>query len=163
MFRRIPVALRLASAHKRALKNFADELSRQVTEGRPFNCVVTNDRELRRLNYDFLGHDYSTDVLSFPSGDSSDVVSPRASACFELLGDVAISSERASAQAAEFGHSLIDELRILMLHGVLHLSGFDHESDSGRMARAERKWRVHFALPQTLIERSGAPAGGVRR
>jgi probable rRNA maturation factor len=183
-FRGIPVSLGLSSAHKRALKDFANDLAMQITEGRPFTCVVTNDRELRRLNHDFLGHDYPTDVLSFPSGDnwsrkrrktvavsstlrkdpaSSDAVSQRASAPFTLLGDLAISSERASAQAAEFGHSLLEEIRVLMLHGVLHLSGFDHESDGGRMARAEKKWRTHFDLPQTLIQRNGTRHSGVRR
>lgn len=145
------MSLRLSSEHKRALKEFANDLARQVTEGRPFTCVVTNDRELRRLNRDFLGHDYPTDVLSFPSGDAS------------LLGDLAISCERASTQAAEFGHALLDELRVLMLHGVLHLSGFDHESDGGRMARAEKKWRTYFDLPQTLIRRNGVERHGVRR
>jgi probable rRNA maturation factor len=81
-------------------------------------------------------------VLSFPSGDSS------------FLGDLAISAARAQAQARVFGHGLLDEIRILMLHGVLHLLGYDHEIDRGKMARAERKWRATFSLPTSLIERS---------
>jgi probable rRNA maturation factor len=144
LFRAIPVSLRLSIEQKHLLKQFANDLARRVTEGRMFTCVVTNDRELQRLNKDFLGHDYPTDVLSFPSGDA------------RLLGDLAISSERASAQAAEFGHSLLDELRILMLHGVLHLTGFDHERDRGRMALSEQKWRSQFDLPLTLIARAEA-------
>lgn len=140
-FRGIPAALRLSSEQKRVLKDFASTLSAAVADGRVFTCVITNDRELRRLNKDFLGHDYSTDVLSFPLRDDT------------AVGDLAISSERAADQASRLGHSLLDEIRVLMLHGVLHLCGFDHERDGGRMARAERKWRASFDLPQTLIAR----------
>ncbi len=104
--------------------------------------MITDDRELRRLNREFLQNDYPTDVLSFPSeaqeGD---------------LGEIAISSGRAAAQAAEFGHSLTAEIQILILHGVLHLIGMDHESDAGEMSRAEKRWRKRFNLPTGLIER----------
>jgi len=95
---------------------------------------------LRRLNREFRGKDYPTDVLSFPGSDGH-------------LGDLAISAARARAQAREFGHTTEDELRILMLHGVLHLMGMDHEADNGRMARAERRWRRELGLPNGLIER----------
>ncbi len=70
-----------------------------------------------------------------------------------LLGDVAISLARARAQAREFGHSAEQEVRILMLHGLLHLLGMDHASDGGRMARAERRWRIKLGLPNGLIDR----------
>ena len=90
-----------------------------------FQCLITGDEELRRLNRQFLGKDYPTDVLSFPAGDD------------DMLGEIAISAERAAEQAREFGHSVEDEIRILMLHGVLHLAGMDHERDRGAMARAE--------------------------
>ena len=69
------------------------------------------------------------------------------------LGDIAISLQRARAQAARYGHAIEKEIRILMLHGVLHLIGHDHESDSGRMARAEKRWRRALGLPGGLIER----------
>ena len=72
------------------------------------------------------------------------------------LGEIAISVDRARAQAAQHGHSLADELRILMLHGALHLAGFDHASDSGEMARAEARWRKRFGLPDSLIERAAS-------
>lgn len=143
LFQAIPAQLKPDSRARRELAAFATALSRDVADGRPFNCLVTNDKALRKLNKDFLGHDYATDVLSFPAEGSS------------RLGDLAISAERAQAQADEFGHSLIDELRVLMLHGVLHLVGFDHETDKGRMKREERKWRVQFELPNTLISRVG--------
>jgi probable rRNA maturation factor len=69
------------------------------------------------------------------------------------LGDVAISLPRARAQARTFGHTVEREIQILMLHGVLHLLGFDHETDRGRMARAEKRWRTRLGLPDGLIER----------
>jgi probable rRNA maturation factor len=72
------------------------------------------------------------------------------------LGELAISVERADAQANSFGHSRVDEIRVLMLHGLLHLAGMDHETDRGAMSRAEKKWRSYFALPATLISRANA-------
>lgn len=141
LFGSIPAGLRLTISEKNALKSFAHELTSQVSEGWTFTCRFTNDRELKKLNSDFLGHDYPTDVLSFPSGDAG-------------LGDLAISVERASEQAQEFGHTRLDEMRLLMLHGLLHLLGHDHERDTGEMARAERKWRAVFSLPATLIARA---------
>ena len=87
--------------------------------------------ELRRLNRDFRKQDRATDVLSFPSRQS-----------LGFLGDVAISFEHARRQAAEYGHPVSQEIEILMLHGVLHLLGMDHEKDRGQMARAESKWRA---------------------
>src|SRR5579871_4168846 len=112
---------------------------RRIARGRQVSCLITGDRELRRLNRRFRGADYATDVLSFPN---------------ENGGEIAISLDRAKAQAAEHGHSVFDEIRILMLHGVLHLSGLDHEKDSGEMARAERRWRRRLGLPAGLIERA---------
>jgi probable rRNA maturation factor len=129
---------------KTELRRFLGELTRRVTRGRAIACLVTNDAELRRLNKAYLHKDYPTDVLSFP-----------ATAGNGFAGDVAISIERARAQAAEYGHSLEDELRILMLHGALHLAGMDHERDSGEMARAEARWRRRLGLPSALLERSG--------
>ena len=69
------------------------------------------------------------------------------------LGDLAISYDRAREQARELGHRTEDELRVLLLHGVLHLIGLDHERDAGRMARIEKRWRKCFGLPAGLIER----------
>jgi probable rRNA maturation factor len=138
----VRVPRRIAPGAKRSLQRFARQVSVQIAAGRAFTCVIAGDRTLQRLNREYLGRDYATDVLSFPSGDSS------------FLGDLAISAVRAQAQARAFGHGLLDEIRILMLHGVLHLLGYDHEIDRGKMARAERKWRATFSLPTSLIERS---------
>jgi len=142
-FRRVPAEVRPL-----ALRRFARRLQREVCAGRCFDCLVTTDTELQRLNRDFRGKDYATDVLSFP-------VVGRASSP-PSLGDIAISHHRARSQARAFGHSSETEIRILMLHGVLHLLGMDHETDRGRMARAEKRWRVRLGLPHGLVERARA-------
>jgi probable rRNA maturation factor len=133
-----------------ALRRFARRLQREVCRGRSFACLVTGDAELRRLNREFRGKDYATDVLSFPIDGAPAGVAPGEGAS---LGDIAISFQRARAQAREFGHEPEREVRILMLHGVLHLMGMDHETGPG-MARAEKQWRARLRLPAGLIERS---------
>lgn len=146
----IPLLVRNVSRRvpRTLLREFLNELVHRIAKGRGIGCVITDDRELRQLNRRFRGKNYATDVLSFPSAaDHGD------------LGEMAISVDRAAVQAAEHGHSLTNELRILMLHGALHLAGFDHEEDSGEMARAEIRWRKRFGLPVGLIER----ASGVGR
>ena len=135
-YRRKPATLDLA-----AMEGFAELLRRRVAKRTEFHCLITGDAELQALNRAFLRQDHPTDVLSFPG------IPP-------YLGDIAISLARARAQARRFRHSLEDELRILMLHGILHLTGLDHESDSGEMARAEQRWRKKLGLPISLTERS---------
>ncbi len=130
---------------RRALRAFAARLREQVTKGRTFTCLISRDAELQRLNREFLNKDYPTDVLSFPSGSDDG-----------LLGEIAISLDRARSQAAEHGHTAGDEIRILMLHGILHLMGMDHERDHGQMRRAETRWRKLLELPNGLIERAHA-------
>lgn len=143
LFGALPKALRFSREEKRVLKDFARTLQNRVADGRAFTCLLTDEGELRRLNKDFLKRDYATDVLSFASDDS-----------LNGLGDIAISVERSEAQALEFGHQRLDEICVLMLHGVLHLAGMDHEHDDGQMARAEHKWRTELGLPETLIGRA---------
>jgi probable rRNA maturation factor len=127
------------------LRAFADRLRDEVAHGRSFTCLISRDAELQRLNREFLKKDYPTDVLSFPSGARDG-----------FLGEMAISADRAAEQAANNGHSTSDEIRILMLHGVLHLLGFDHQGDRGRMRRTETIWRKTLGLPAGLIERARA-------
>jgi probable rRNA maturation factor len=145
-FRRVPASLR-----RTPIERFARTLQKEVAKGRPFDALITGDAELRRLNRDFRGKDYATDVLSFPAEPL--VSEPRPSGSGPFLGDIAISLGRARAQAREFHHSIEHEVQILMLHGVLHLLGHDHETDSGAMARAEKRWRQKLGLPNGLIER----------
>jgi probable rRNA maturation factor len=143
LFRSLPFTVELTAEEKRLITSFARTLSARVANGRPFTCVISDDSELRRLNHAFRGRDYSTDILSFPSQQS-----------VGDMGDMIISMERAEQQASEFGHGRTDEIRILMLHGLLHLAGMDHERDRGQMAGAERKWRQQLGLPVTVIARA---------
>jgi probable rRNA maturation factor len=128
----------------RALCLYARNLQRRIARGRAFDCIITGDPEMRRLNREFRGQDHATDVLSFPAAPGFDA---------PYLGDLAISIQRARAQARRFGHEAEEEVRILMLHGLLHLMGMDHENGDGRMDRAERRWRLRLGLSCGLIER----------
>ena len=101
------------------------------------------------MNLQFRGVDKPTDVLSFPALSQVPNGSPG--------GDLAISLETASVQAANFGHTLAMEVKILILHGLLHLAGYDHERDQGQMRRRENLLRKQFALPAGLVERSRQP------
>lgn len=143
LMRRAPSGLR-----RGPLEAFAHQLRERVTAGRWFQCLITDDGELQRLNRQFLGKDYPADVLSFPAAENAETLAG--------LGEIAISYQRAREQAGEFGHSMRDEIRILMLHGVLHLMGMDHERDRGAMARTEAAWRNRLGLPTGLIERANA-------
>ncbi len=144
----IPLLFRTRSRVRREeLRAFLGEITKRVAKGRAVGCLIAGDAELQRLNREFRGKDYATDVLSFPAAKNG---------TDGLCGDLAISIDRARAQAKEYGHSVEDELRILMLHGALHLAGLDHETDGGEMARAEARWRKRFNLPLSLIERNGA-------
>ena len=103
---------------------------------------MTDDAELRRLNRTFRGKDVETDVLSFPSEME------------DYAGDIAISADVAARNARRLGHSLAAEIRLLALHGVLHLAGFDHETDGGEMERKEMELRRKLRLPSSLTERA---------
>ena len=109
------------------------------------NILVTSSIELRSLNRRFRGKDQPTDVLSFAALPG---LKPR------YAGDIAISAEIAVHNARVLGHSAADEIKILALHGILHLRGYDHERDHGRMARLEMKLRRELRLPIGLIERA---------
>ena len=110
------------------------------------NILVTTSRELRALNRRFRGKDQPTDVLSF---------SPEPGFGDTFAGDIAISAEIARQNARSLGHSDAQEIKILVLHGVLHLAGYDHENDNGVMAAKEAKLRRTLGLPVGLIERTG--------
>lgn len=142
------------SLPRRQLRLFAERLEREVAGGRRFSCLLTDDRELRRLNREFLGQDHPTDVLSFPADEAKGTEGRAAlSEPVEFLGEMAISVARAGQQARDYGHSLEQEIGVLMLHGLLHLLGMDHEGDRSRMRRAETGWRKKLGLPAGLTER----------
>jgi probable rRNA maturation factor len=129
---------------RRPLREFARQLQAEVAGGRAFECLIAGDLELARLNARWRNRRRPADVLSFPA----------ARADSGYLGEIAISWERAGEQAPRYGHTREQEIRILMLHGLLHLLGYDHERDGGRMARAERRWRSRLGLGPGLIERT---------
>ena len=105
--------------------------------------AIVPDGRVRRLNRVYRRKDEPTDVLSFPSGEAG------------CLGDVVIAAGVARRQARAAGHSLQTELRVLALHGLLHLLGYDHDRDDGRMARVEGRLRRRGGLREGLIERHG--------
>jgi len=113
--------------------------------------LLAGDETLARLNRDFRKKNGATDVLSFPA-----LLVPGHAA--RVAGDLAISIDTAARQAEAHGHGLEEELKILILHGVLHLAGQDHERDAGEMQRMEQRLRRQLSLPVGLIERSGRRA-----
>ena len=115
--------------------------------------ALVSDRRMRTLNRAFRGKDYATDVLSFPVFAPG--VGRRLSDDARSLGDIVIATGVAARQAKEAGHSVATELRVLALHGLLHLLGYDHETDNGRMARVEARLRRAGGLSSGLIERGG--------
>jgi probable rRNA maturation factor len=109
------------------------------------DVLLADDATLQHLNKNFRGKNKPTDVLSFPA--------PIAFAK-KHAGDLAISIETAARQAQTYGHTLAEETKILLLHGLLHLAGEDHETDNGEMAARETNLRRELSLPTTLIERT---------
>jgi len=134
---------------RRPLREFFARTSEQILGARDAACLIAGDARLRGLNREFRAQDYPTDVLSFPNEEGG--------------GEIAISLDAAQRQAAGLGHDLEQELRILMVHGLLHLAGMDHETDSGEMARAEARWRKRLGLVPGLIERSRANGARANR
>ena len=127
-----------------ALVRFLREAQAAVGLKGEVAVLLAGDKTLRRLNKQFRGKDKATDVLSFPATKEGGA---------KHGGDLAISYETAQQQADEHGHSLGEELRVLMLHGLLHLAGMDHETDDGEMAKREAKLRKKLKLPVGLIAR----------
>ncbi len=113
------------------------------------SVALVSDVRIRGLNRRFRGVDRATDVLSFPAA-----AAPGPGARLSGLGDIVIARGVAARQAAGAGHSTATELRVLALHGLLHLLGYDHHGDGGRMSRAERRLRRKGGLREGLIERA---------
>ena len=139
---------KIAGLSSSTLERFVLRARRMVHLRDPVIVLVTNSAELRSLNQRFRGADKATDVLSFP-------VSPEVSRqAKRVAGEVAVSADIARENARRFGHSVADEVKILVLHGILHLAGFDHEHDNGTMARKENQLRLRLKLEGGLIERT---------
>jgi probable rRNA maturation factor len=113
------------------------------------NVLITGSAAIQSLNHRFRGKNKATDVLSFPAS----LASRGPGSGVNLAGEIAISADVAVHNAALLGHPTAQEVKILVLHGVLHLAGFDHERDNGEMARRESALRRKLGLPTALIER----------
>jgi probable rRNA maturation factor len=139
---------RIAGLSRSTLERFVLRARRAVHLRDTVNVLVTNSQELRSLNRRFRGADKPTDVLSFPSPPSTNRRTR------SVAGEVAISADIARDNATNLGHSVAEEVKILVLHGILHLAGFDHEHDHGEMARKESQVQRRLNLHMSLIERA---------
>jgi probable rRNA maturation factor len=126
-----------------ALEQFVRSARRAAGLRGEVSLLITSDAGIRQLNLRFRGKNSVTDVLSFPAAESNG-----------FAGDIAISFDIAARNARALGHSIADEIRILILHGILHLAGYDHENDRGEMEKKESALRNSLGLPTGLIERS---------
>jgi probable rRNA maturation factor len=136
---------RVADLTELALDRFLARVRRAAGLKGAVNVLLTTSAEMKSLNRRFRRKTQPTDVLSFPAEPG---------ARKQLAGEIAISAEIASQNAHALGHSPAEEVKILVLHGVLHLRGFDHECDNGQMARREKQLRAKLHLPLGLIERT---------
>lgn len=139
--------IRLPSA--RTVARFLAAAQQAVKLKGQVTVLLTTDAAIRKLNKQFRGKNKATDVLSFPA-----VPMPGLKPREQVAGDLAISVTTALKQAREQGHALSTEIKVLVLHGLLHLAGYDHEADDGQMARRELRLRAKLKLPQGLIERA---------
>ena len=128
-----------------ALARFLARAQRSARLRGSVDLLLAGNGELRSLNRRFRGKNKPTDVLSFPAGESP---------LNGFAGDIAISVDIAKANARRLGHTAAEEIKILCLHGLLHLAGFDHESDNGQMARKELALRRSLGLASGLTERA---------
>jgi probable rRNA maturation factor len=141
------VQTRVAGLSDDALAKFVTRASRVSGLRAAVNVLITSSRELRVLNSRFRGKDRPTDVLSFPPLLRSN----------RFAGDIAIAADIAVQNARRLGHSATEEIKILVLHGVLHLAGYDHEHDRGEMASKEQSMRRQLGLREGLLERGERP------
>lgn len=139
---------KIAGLSTASLARFVLRARRAVGLRGKVNVLVTGNVAMRSLNRHFRKKNEATDVLSFPAEDAK----VRASEPF--AGEIAISADIARQNAARLGHTAAAEVEVLVLHGILHLAGYDHERDNGTMQRKEAKLRQALKLPSSLIERA---------
>jgi probable rRNA maturation factor len=145
---------RAARPRRRELARFLRQAIEATGLAGEVSVLLTGDEAIRTLNRKYRHKNKATDVLSFPAMEMSEGVA----------GDLVISLETALTQAEERGHTLEMEIRVLLLHGLLHLAGYDHEADNGTMHRKETKLRRELGLKAGLIERAhGKPSRRVVR
>jgi len=126
----------------RPWREFAEQVIQAIgIEKQDATIVFVSDATIKKLNRRFRSKDYPTDVLSFPIRAAPFEVENKSN-----LGDVVISIDRATLQAKEAGHNFADEVKQLILHGLLHLCGYDHETDGGEMNRLELRLRRRLGI-----------------
>ncbi|HEX8925106.1 MAG TPA: rRNA maturation RNase YbeY [Terriglobales bacterium] len=132
---------KLSTSLQRSLETFATRAQKAAALKGEVAILLTDNTEIQQLNRDFRGKNKPTDVLSFPSDANG------------MAGDIAISLDIAEENGNSLGHGTLTELQVLVLHGMLHLAGHDHENDDGEMASLEQKLREKLGLEHGLIER----------
>lgn len=152
----VSVSGRVVPAAARGLATWLVEAAPASARG-TVDIALVGDTQIRRLNRTYRHVDKPTDVLSFPAGTDDDGDGPALPSGLASgprpLGDIAIALGVATRQAAQQGHGLRTELRVLALHGLLHLLGYDHDGDQGQMRRVEERLRRRAGLPSGLIAR----------
>ena len=148
-----------------ALRLFLRRARKAVPLAGQVSVLLASDGAIKRLNGKFRGKHRPTDVISFPALEVPVQKSRSRPSRIHppVAGDLAISLDAAARQAQRLGHPVITELKILMLHGLLHLAGYDHETDAGEMAAREEELRRRFRLPPTLIARTAAETSPLAR
>lgn len=123
----------------RQFKSFADSILSEIANGKTITVAFISDKKMAELNNQFRGKNYTTDVLSFPFENEFEDEET-------FLGDIVISVEQSQRQATENNLTLENEIEQLILHGILHLLGYDHETDNGEMNQLELQLREKFGV-----------------
>jgi probable rRNA maturation factor len=139
---------KVAGLSAKSLERFTLRARRAVGLSGRVDILLTSSEAMRALNFRFREKNKTTDVLSFPSQPHFNGRDQRA-----FAGEIAISADIARENAAGLGHPAALEVKVLALHGILHLAGLDHERDNGEMARKEASLRRKLGLPSSLTER----------
>ena len=140
----VTIDTKLPGISSTALDRFVLRARRAASVRGKVHVLIVSSRRMKALNWQFRGQNRPTDVLSFPT-----IPQVRR----DFAGDIVISADIAAANARALTHPLSHELKVLILHGVLHLGGHDHETDHGEMARKEERLRKQLKLRAGLIER----------
>jgi probable rRNA maturation factor len=136
---------KVAGVSTQSLSRFVLRARKAVGLKGTVNILITGNAAMRSLNSHFRGKNKATDVLSFPAESAGTPA---------FAGEIAISADIAAQNSMRLGHALAAEVKILTLHGILHLAGYDHERDNGEMAQKEENLRRELGLPSALIDRT---------